>query len=242
MIRVFALNALVLVLAGCATPLPQVPPAGIAARVDAPRMKPGDTWRYAARDGYTSLPKEALEYRVAAIAGDTITMTLQHGDTVSAERYTRDLSWIEKPMTNLQDFRYSPPYPALPFPLEAGKKWHAYVQATDPATGRTNRVRIDGEVLGWERVTVPAGVFDTLKVHRLVYAGNHDFFRGEEHIRETDWYAPQIGKIVKQSNSSEYLDMSRGCDDAGACTMWVNNDWTVLELVRYDRGADRGGS
>ena len=115
-----------------------------------------------------------LEYRVTAVEGDAVTVQLRHEGRDSMQRYTRDLNWRERPMTNLQNFRYDPPYPALPFPLEAGKTWQAYVNATDPATGRVNRVRIDGTVLGWERVKVSAGEFDALKVQRMVYAGNPD--------------------------------------------------------------------
>jgi hypothetical protein len=140
-------------------------------------------------------------------------------------------------MTNLQNFRYNPPYPALPFPLEAGKAWQAYVEATDPATGRVNRVRIDGKVLGWERIKVPAGEFDALKIRRIVYAGNHDdYFRSEEQITEFDWYAPQLGHVVKNESSSGYYEKMRGCDFNPGCT-WRPNDWSVVELVNY-RSAD----
>lgn len=227
----------VLILAGCAAPLLQTPPPGVAARIDPPQMKVGDTWRYAARDGYTGIAKGTLEYRVSAISDDTATVMLQHEARTSDERYTRDGNWRERPMTNLQNFRYNPPYPALPFPLEAGKTWQAYVEATDPATGHVNRVRIDGKVLGWERIKVPAGEFDALKIRRIVYAGNHDdYFRSEEQITEFDWYAPQLGHVVKNESSSGYYEKMRGCDFNPGCT-WRPNDWSVVELVSY-RSAD----
>ncbi|MBI2509265.1 MAG: hypothetical protein HYV99_04665 [Betaproteobacteria bacterium] len=203
------------------------------ARVTAPEIRVGDDWKYSLHDGYTRLPRGTLEYRVSAVQGDTVTVELQHEGRESTERYTRDWNWRERPMTNLQNFRYQPAYAALPFPLEAGKSWRAYVQATDPATGQVNRVRIDGAVLGWERVTVPAGEFDSLKVRRLVYAGNDELFRGEEHIAEVDWYAPKLGQIVKHVSSSGHLDKSRGCDDMFSDCNWIRGDWNVVELVHY---------
>ena len=172
---------------------------------------------------------------MTAIEPQRISVQVTHdGEPAGTQMFTRDWNWLEKPMTNLQNFRYSPPYAALPFPLEAGKTWQAYVQATDPATGKTNRVRIDGDVLGWERVKVPAGEFDALKVRRLVYAGNHDYDRGEEHIVEFDWYAPRLGQAVKQVRSSKYLDKRQGCDRRH-CDNWVRNDWSVTELVHFER-------
>ena len=223
---------LALLAAGCASPLPQTPPAGLSAQLAAPEVRTGDSWVYAFHDGYTKIAKGNVTYRVSAVRDDTLTVDVDHDGRTSRELYTRGWNWREKPMANLQNFRYQPAYPALPFPLEAGKSWQAYVEATDPATGQVNRVRIDGTVLGWERVKVPAGEFDALKVRRLVYAGNHDYFLTEEQIIEFDWYAPRIGHIVKHTSTSGHYDKRKGCDDGNDC-QWTPNDWNVLELVSY---------
>jgi len=229
-----------LLLAGCATPLPQAPPDGIPASIPPPPVSVGDSWTYQWHDGYTQFSKGTYRYTVTAIAPQRMTVQVtRDGEPASTQIFTRDWNWLEKPMTNLQNFRYSPPYPALPFPLEAGKTWQAYITATDPATGQTNRVRVDGDVLGWERVKVPAGEFDALKLRRLVYAGNADYDRGEENISEFDWYAPRIGQVIKQVSSSRYLDKRASCD-FGYCDNWVRNDWNVIELVRFERGGASG--
>ncbi len=230
--RPLILSALLLA-AGCAAPLPQTPPAGMPAQITAPEIRVGDDWKYSLHDGYTKLPRGTLEYRVSAVQGDTVTVQLRHEGRESTERYTRDWNWRERPMTNLQNFRYDPAYPALPFPLEAGKTWQSYVKATDPATGRVNRVRIDGTVLGWERVKVPAGEFDAIRVRRVVYAGNSEFFRGEEGIAEVDWYAPKLGQIVKLSSSSSHRDKSISCFDSTSDCNEIRGDWNVGELVSH---------
>jgi hypothetical protein len=221
---------LALFAAGCASQLPQNPPAGVPAQVTAQPPKSGDTWTYALHDGYTKIARGTVSKRVTAVGADGITIAVDQNGRESTERYTSDWNWRERPMTNLQNFRYDPAYPALPFPLESGKKWSTRVNATDPATGRVNSVRVDGEVLGWERVRVPAGEFDALKVKRVVYAGNAEPFLGEEKINEVDWYAPKIGRIVRHESASGHLDTRLGCDRT--CNQWVQNDWNVLELVR----------
>jgi hypothetical protein len=226
--RLSSLLALLLA-AGCAGSLPQTPPAGMPAQVAAPSIRMGDDWMYSLHDGYTRLPGGTLEYRVTRVEGDTVTVQLRHEGRESTQLYTRDWNWRERPMTNLQNFRYDPPYLALPFPLEAGKSWRAYVNATDPATGRVNRVRIDGKVAGWERVKVPAGEFDALAVERVVYAGNPTYFLSQEFITEIDWYAPAAGGIVKHSSRSGHLDTRNGCDRI--CNWWVDSGWNVVELV-----------
>jgi hypothetical protein len=228
--RILLLSALLLG-AGCTT-LPQTPPAGLPAQVTAPDIRAGDDWKYSLHDGYTKLPRGALEYRVNSVRGDRISVQLLQDGRESTQIYTRDWNWRERPMTNLQNFRYEPAYAALPFPLEAGKSWQSYVKATDPATGQSHRVRIDGKVLGWERVKVPAGEFDAIVVRRIVYAGNADDFRSEEHISEFDWYAPKLGGIVKHESNSAYFDKRLGCDEQ-ACSAWVRNDWNVVELTSH---------
>ena len=223
------LTAVLLLLAACAAPLPQTPPAGQPAEVRAPSIAPGETLRYAVHDAYTGLARDPIEYRVTEVSGDTVMVDARQGNQAWTERYTRDWNWREHPMTNLvPDFRYQPAYAALPFPLAAGKSWRTYVNATDPRSGRVNRVRIDGDVLGWERVRVPAGDFDTLKVRRYVYAGNAEFFKTEERIVEYDWYAPSAGLVVRHEASSEHIDTSLNCKSQ--CNL-IRGDWLVMELA-----------
>jgi hypothetical protein len=221
---------LTLLVAGCASPLPQTPPAGVPAQVTAPATRAGDAWSYSLHDGYTKIARGTLNYRVTAVGADGITVTVDHDGRQSTERYTPDWNWRERPMTNLQAFRYDPAYAALPFPLEAGKTWSTRVKATDPASGRVNNVRIDGKVVGWERVRVPAGEFDALKIQRIVYAGNAEHFLSEEKITEVDWYAPKVGRIVRHQSTSGHYDWRNGCGER-FCDQWIRGEWNVLELV-----------
>lgn len=226
------------IVAGCAAPLPQTPPAGTPAQVTAPAIRTGDAWAYTAYDGYTHIPKGTVDYRVTDVQGATVTVERMHEGIASQERYTRDGAWVARPLTNLQLFQYQPALQALPFPLQAGQRWREFVVATDPASGQSYRVRVDGEVLGWDRVRVPAGEFDALKVERHIYAGNADYFRTEERIREIDWYAPAVGAVVRREAASEYTDTTKNCRHAN-CNL-ILNDWTVLELSRAAR-SNAGG-
>ena len=144
---------------------------------------------------------------------------------------------LEHPLTNLQRFRFAPAFPAYAYPLAPGKTWYTVINATDPVTQRTYRVHTRGRVLGWERVRVPAGEFDALKVERYVYAGNSDAVRSQETIIETDWYVPELKRAARSQASSEHFDNSRGGGDTGGgeYPLRVRGDWLVAELVRYSR-------
>jgi hypothetical protein len=86
-------------------------------------------------------------------------------------------------------------------------------------------VRVDGTVLGTERLRVPAGEFDTIKVRREVYAGDQDTFLLQTHISERDWYAPALGRAVKSESRSDWFDKSRSRNRT------FYGDWNISELA-----------
>ncbi len=223
---------LAILLAGCQT-APFPPVANPPAQADSPRLAVGDTWVYRHTDGYTKLPRGTFAHTISAIAGDVVTVQVkaEDGAIVATDRFTRDWNWLDKPMTNIQRFRYDPPYAAFRFPLTVGKSWSEYTRATDVATGKTyDLARVDGKVPGWQRVTAPAGAFDAVFVQRAAYSGAATFERTQEYIVENNWYAPAVNNVVVGSYRSQYKDKTQSDPpDYG----WRNNDWTLIELLEY---------
>lgn len=234
-----------LLLAGCVTQLSQTPPAGMPPQVPAPEIRLGDGWRYAVRDGFTKLPRGTIAYRVSAVQGDTVTVDVLQDGRQSVELYTRDWKWLRRPATNMKTFSYSPAYEAFAFPLTAGKTWRSRVTATDPIDGRRFPVRITGAVLGWERVKVPAGEFDAIKVRRNVFVDYWEHnVRGQSVIEEYEWYAPAVKQAVRRETTSQYLSYLyssskaeflpvRDGDGDGFGPRYVQDDWLIYELVGH---------
>ena len=239
-------SAALLLVSGCATQLSPTPPAGMPAQVMAAGFQAGSHWRYAVRDGYTHLPRGTVEYRVSAVKGDTVTVEVLTDGRESTEVYTGDGNWLRRPATNMQEFTYSPAYPAFAFPLAPGKRWVSRVTATDPADGRRFPARIEGAVLGWERIRVPAGEFDALRVQRHVFL---DYFqqnvRGQSVIEESEWFAPALNHVVRRETNSRYLSyiysgsrpgllrVRGGGRNDGTSPTFVRDDWLIYELVSY---------
>lgn len=238
----------VLLLTSCAAPLSQTPPTGLTGEVSAPTLATGNAWRYAVKDGFTGIARGNVEYRVQNVSGDTVSVEVVADGRTSTELYARDGNWLKRPATNLQEFAYSPAYRAFDFPLVPGKQWSARATATDPTDGRGFPVFIEGRVLGWEKIRVPAGEFDALKVRRLVHL---DYFeqgvRGQSVIQETDWYAPALGQVARRETTSKYLRLAqepspfrlvrardRGSDGA-VVPRYEQDDWLVYELISHSR-------
>jgi hypothetical protein len=193
----------------------------------------GDTYVYRVMNGYNNESRGQVSYRVDKAEADHIIMSvtadtpvLQHAPT---EIDAPDGKWLRHALINrdqLVDYEFAPAYPSYEFPLDPGKQWSTRVNAINSATGKRNSVRIDAKVIGNERIRVPAGEFDTIKIQRAVYAGDADYHLSETTISEMDWYAPALGRSVRRASNSAYRDRS-----LGPRNQVIRGDWNVYELV-----------
>jgi hypothetical protein len=200
----------------------------------------GDAFVYRVVNAYSKEVRGQLRYEVSRVGPDRIDfgVTPDNAETGTArtEAYTKEGNWLRAPLESHGqpvEYEFSPAYPALVFPLEAGKSWSLRVKATVAGDSRGRSVRVDGKVLGAERVRVPAGEYDALKIHRLVYPGDPVEFLLETRIEEIDWYVPALGRVVRTERRSDWMDMSK-CTRAGGCGFRGN--WNVIELVEMRPG------
>lgn len=199
----------------------------------------GETYVYRLVNGYSKEVRGQLHYRVDKVDPDryavAVTPDTSWGGVERTEIYTNDGNWLRHTLAShgqSVEYVFASAYPAYVFPLELSKSWSVRVNATVPGVTKTRSVRVDGKVLGRERIRVPAGEFDTFKVRRLVYPGDADFFLMETKIVEYDWYAPALGRSVRTEIRSEYIDLSRcggGPDGGGFCVF--HGEWEVFELI-----------
>jgi hypothetical protein len=217
-------------LVACAS-APHYVPKDVPASVLPAQAKVGDFWEYAVRDAYTGFSRGVYRYEVTRADADNVAIDVLHDNQrVDAFVYAPGWNAREMPLTNLQRFRFEPPFPAYAYPLEPGKSWYTVVNATDPATRKNYRVHIQAKVTGWERVRVGAGELDALRIQRYVYAGNAESFNLQEEITQTDWYAPAVRNIVRSEASSSHIDTSRS---GRGGPLRVRGDWLIAELTRY---------
>lgn len=195
----------------------------------------GDSYSYQLVNGYNKQISGRMHYRVEQVGPDSVTVSVSPDNPEAgwahSETYTSEGNWLRNLVENHGvpvEYAFAAAYPAYRFPLDTGKTWSVRVNATVPATGERRSVRVDARVIGNERVRVPAGEFDTIKVRRAVYPGDTNFLRQETQITETDWYAPALGRAVRTERRSEWLDMSQ-CGKGGNCDFRGN--WDIYELV-----------
>jgi hypothetical protein len=193
----------------------------------------GDSYVYRFVNGYTKEVRGQLLYHVDKVDSNSIIVSVTPDSRAAGlqrtEIYTKEGNWLKHQVEShggQVEYEFATAYPAYVFPLDAGKSWSVRVNATVAGEKKARSVGVDGTVLGSERIRVPAGEFDTIKVRRLVYPGDWDYFLTETNILEYEWYAPVLGRAVRTEVRSQYFDSSRSRP-----FQQQRGDWNVFELV-----------
>jgi hypothetical protein len=172
------------------------PTCALGQVADRPDIRPGDEWKFAAYYTVpTTTPNRAW---VITSVGDAGIEGTENGEPL---RLTRDLNVVESPRDKSSNFRL------LEFPLEIGKRWNYVNDWSFKMASSRGRSTVEAEVVGYERVGVPAGEFDAFKVaSREKLSGTSPAgarFSGE--ITRTYWYAPAACAIVKSVTHDPYI-------------------------------------
>ena len=164
--------------------------------VPAPKIALGDRWVYQGLDGESGDPV-SLERVVTRVSGDQVQLRQRgldsRGRPVPGERMrsmSRTTLSLDVPGKVSGQMRYAD------FPLALGKSWDYGYQLSGRADSVTT-YRVGARVDGLERITVPAGVFDALRIEHLgswdtpvLVNGAVGSLSGK--ISATFWYAPSV--------------------------------------------------
>ena len=237
--------AVAAICAACAA-VPVGTPLQSTASAEAPVVAVGDNWTYRVQDAYTGIARPTERFRVTEAGNGRIRVAVSREGVSADETRTFDSqwNWLTHPATHLQAFNYSPAYPAYSFPLAPGKTWRERLTATDPKDGQRFPVWVHGTVLGWERVKVPAGEFDALKIKRTVTLDYLETgWRGSSDITEYEWYAPAVKQSVRRDFTAIYFTFVYGRAGASGPLHlaslnnsgmgYVPDDWLIWELVSH---------
>jgi hypothetical protein len=170
------------------------------AQVERPTFTKDDTWTYRVLNAWTD--KELRQYQIDYIDADADKLVLQltnkTTNTVSTLNTDLDLN-VCRPMSDSTAVACMGPYK---FPMLIGQKVSYDKYPNEDGSGF---IQGDCRVVGTEKITVPAGSFDTYKINcrgfwtnkfgRLV---NKAFGNtAEGNFYELIWYAPSAKRFVK---------------------------------------------
>ncbi|MBD9361744.1 hypothetical protein [Methylomonas fluvii] len=141
--------------------------------------------------------------------------------TVRVLDYTPEWNLVRSRNPDGSGLDYAPALKYYDFPLSTGKKWQQTSIETDIKTGAQRKHTLSSEVLGRERVTVPAGTFNAIKL--ITKSELVDLAKGETTFgSDTSWYVPEIRRSVKSETASRKPD---GTEDR-----------QIIQLIEYKLG------
>ena len=180
----------------------------MAQRADRPIVRVGDWWQFV--EYYSVASTEPNRHWAITSVTSSRIEGKENGEPLTL---TPELNVLESPRN-----KNSNPM-ALSFPLEIGKKWHFATEWMFKATGSNGTSNVNVDVVGYEKVTVPAGDFDAFKlVSRASMRGiSPKGSRIEADAVSTYWYAPAARAVVKSITHNPYIGVS------------------TVELVKYHR-------
>lgn len=165
-----------------------------AQNVERPAIEVGDRWKYQTTDMLTNLPASQTERIVTALGNDRIEAT----ENGSPAIYTAEWNPLETP-----ENRFEPASRAYKFPLVVGENWRHEGKTLNKATGSDGRSQYDVKVVGQEKITVPAGSFDTYKLVMVGYLTVHNMGSSRSFpFTRTYWYASSVKASVKVENDA----------------------------------------
>ncbi len=209
-------------IAGCAGSPPKGPVPNV---VGAPAYKAGDRWTYQVVDGYLGEVVRSFTDVVASVDADTI--RLDSGKDVAPTLLNANANPVQAvtPRSPVA-ITYQPYFPSYAFPLAPGKSWRQTYAYEDPATHRRITGKALVQVRNWERVKVPAGEFDALRITRQMYPQDEEWWRFSTYAFETEWYVPALKRFVRLEQNSEYYNKS-----VRRTSSLQRGDWSIVELT-----------
>ena len=166
--------------------------AAIAASRAAILPKVGSDWTYVLTERDYGTQKENKLRRTV----DTVTEKeyRERAGDGSLLVYTHDGNLTRREFKNGEVRTWDPFQPRFVYPLEPGKTWEQKYLYRRPDREFDNEATVT--VVGWEKVTVPAGTFQALKISSVTwYRRKDNNFTGR--VATNFWFVPEVKRWVK---------------------------------------------
>ncbi|MGV7240339.1 hypothetical protein, partial [Caballeronia sp. M23-90] len=173
---------------------PSAPRPSIEAQ--APAFTVGESWEFSFETALEPQKNEHYSQTVVAINDGRAAIAVNGGQSASLQL---DASGN---VVKTASGSFEPSDSKLQFPLSVGKRWSiSYVYRTGTWASQVDRT---ANVVGVERIHTAGGDFDTFRIEQATSWSGSSGNGGHGGSRETDWYAPTTGRIVRM----DYEDQS----------------------------------
>ncbi|MGD0883677.1 MAG: hypothetical protein ABSA46_02165 [Thermodesulfovibrionales bacterium] len=166
-----------------------------AENADRPDVHVGDRWSWQHINGLANEKDFTQIEDVVEVSGNEIRARMRTKGRLGSiiTTYTREWNPVDT-----DSAQYAPYLNLFAFPLDVGKKWDSKADKMLFSSGKHGKFSLKGEVVAFEKVTVPAGTFDAYKINIGMDATSTDEDAITGTTVETCWFAPAVKRYVKR--------------------------------------------
>lgn len=189
--------------AGCASPNAVPPPAG-ADPLPVPQVRVGDRWRYRLTNLYNDGPLGEVTAEVTAVSPEIrLRIDPMTGGSPLEERYADPWTVIAETVYDAP-MVFETPMPVVPPGARTGQSIASRTRYRSALSSEPLAWAQRLRVVGWERLTVPAGTFEALRIEKIADFRHPDVFRDRPERVDVLWYSPQVGRWVQREWTGTY--------------------------------------
>jgi hypothetical protein len=175
-----------------------------AQAVDPGPVRVGDRWSYDIKDTLTGDLRQAVTIVAAEINEKEITTRV----AVRGRDRDRSMTIVFDPDWGRIDDGIWKNRPSdllgIKKPLQVGKQWRAEGNSTNLQTGVALQTSGLAKVVGQEKITTPAGTFDTFRIELTVRQINAKDQTKSSTLTVVNWYAPAINRWVRKNTEVRF--------------------------------------
>jgi len=187
--------------------------AAYAQSAPAPAMKVGDRWVYDVKSGFGMQTITFQETReVTAVSRGAFKVKVTGKTAAGADfSHVEDFSApgaLRSGTLCLDEVRrYPTPLQRVAFPIAPNQRSSKWVDVVSDPGGTKGQINYSFQTRSWEKLTVPAGAFDAIRIDVLITLDDSTPFRNATNCNFSYWYSPTVRGTVRERRSAQYMEV-----------------------------------
>ena len=189
--------------------------AAQAQSAPAPAMKVGDRWVYNVKSGIglkTISYQETREVVSVSGKGGKVKVT---GKTADGKDFTRVEEYSAPGVISSgalcfdEVYRFPTPLARVTFPVAPNQRSSKWVDVIAEPGGARGQINYFFRTRSWEKLNMPAGPFDAIRVDVLMMLDDATPFRNSTNCSFTYWYSPAARNTVRERRTAQFTQLDQ---------------------------------
>jgi hypothetical protein len=189
--------------------------AAQAQSAPAPAMKVGDRWVYNVKSGIglqTISYQETREVVSVSGKGGKVKIT---GKAADGKDFTRVEDYSGPGVISSgalcfdEVYRFPTPLARVTFPVAPNQRSSKWVDVIAEPGGAKGQINYFFRTRSWEKLNMPAGAFDAIRVDVLMMLDDATPFRNSTNCNFTYWYSPAARNTVRERRTAQFTQLDQ---------------------------------